>query len=74
MVPPDESSEQDTGGTALPTRIVTVEFDRFTIKVRVAADGQFLEVAEVAVSKDFRSLQQKRASHGHHDVSDLYES
>ncbi len=74
MAPVDESSEQDTGGTILRSRTVTVDFDRFTIKVRLTADGRFLEIVEVAVSKDFRSSQQKRASHGYHDVSDLYES
>lgn len=74
MVPSDALSEQDTGCTIPPSRIQTVNFDRFTIRVRLTADGGFLEIIEVAVSKDFRSSQQKRASHGYHDVSDLYES
>ncbi|MHC4089905.1 MAG: hypothetical protein ACYSVY_06445 [Planctomycetota bacterium] len=67
-------SEQDTGGSIPRSTIVTVNFDRFAIKVKLAADGRFLEIVEVAVSKDFRSSQQKRASHGFHDVADLYES
>jgi hypothetical protein len=74
VVAPDSPSEQDTGGVTPRERILTVNFDRFAIKVKVAADGRFLDIVEVAVSKDFRSLQQKRASHGHHEVSDLYET
>ncbi len=74
MTPPDALSEQDTGYTIPPSRTQTVNFDRFTIKVRLTADGRFLDIVEVAISKDFRSSQQKRASHGYHDVSDLYES
>ncbi len=74
MAQPDGLSEQDTGSSMPRSRIVTVNFDRFTIKMRLAADGRFLEIVEVAVSKDFRSSQQKRTSHGYHDVSDLYES
>lgn len=74
MAPPDALSEQDTGYTIPPWRTLTVNFDRFTIEVRLTADGRFLEIVGVAVSKDFRSSQQKRASHGYHDVSDLYES
>lgn len=74
MAPPDALSEQDTGCTIPPSRTLTVKFDRFTIRVRLTADGRFLDIVEVAVSKDFRSSQQKRASHGYHDVSDLYES
>lgn len=65
--------EMDTGGTVHSTKIVDVAFDRFTIKVRLTADGKFMEIVGVAVSKDFRSEQQKRASRGYHDVSDLYE-
>lgn len=74
MTPPNAWSEQDTGGTIPPSRTQTVHFDRFTIKVRLAADGRFLGIVEVAVSKDFRSSRQKIASQGYHDVSDLYES
>ena len=70
----DEPSEQDTGSTVPPMRTRTVTFDRFTIKVQLTADGRFVDIVEVAISKDFRSQQQKRASHGYHDVSDLYES
>lgn len=61
-----------TGTPTLPSRTITVPFDRYEITVRVSSDGTFLDVDGVAVRKDFRTLQQKLQASGCHDVADLY--
>ncbi len=68
-----EEKPQDTGSPHLVERIESVQFDMYTIKVRLGKDNEFLGIVEVGVSKDFRSLRQRIESTGSHDVSDFYD-
>ncbi len=61
-----------TGMAGKVTSIVEVPFDRYVITVRLGAKDEFLEVVEVKASKNFLTQQQKIATSGYHDVSDLY--
>lgn len=70
-----EPLESDTGATDEPMqafRILTIPFDRYTVKVRVGDGDEFIDIVEVAVSKDYRTIQQRIASTGFHDVAEFY--
>jgi len=69
----DKPSASPTGTTFSPPEVLTRVFDKYRIKILVTASGQFLDVIEVQVDKDFRTQKQRRSAHGSHDVSDLYE-
>ncbi len=73
MTTRDTFSGQSTGDTDVPSSIRTVPFDRYEIVLRLGPHGEFLEIVEVRIKKDFRSVQQKLESADYHDVSDLYE-
>ena len=69
---PVESGEGATGEPRQAFEILTITFDRYTVKVRVGSGGEFIDVIEVAVSKDFRTIQQRITSTGFHDVAEFY--
>lgn len=73
MTTPDMFSGQNTGDNGLSSTMITVPFDRYEVVLRLGPHREFLEIVEVRVSKDFRSVQQKVESVDYHDVSDLYE-
>lgn len=73
MAGTEKLSEQDTGDTSVPCRTIVVPFDRYEIVIRLGPGNEFMGIAEVKVSKDFLTFQQKTQSHGYHDVEDLYE-
>ena len=72
MTSPEEKLK-DTGNHPHSERIESVQFDRYTIKVRLGNSDEFLGIVEVAVDQDFRSLKQRIESTGTHDVSDFYD-
>lgn len=63
---------EDTDTPQPASRVITVKFDRYSIKVRLGGANEFLGIVEVGVSSDFRSVSQKLQSEGSHDVSDFY--
>ncbi len=71
MKQPEE--ERDTTNPTPRIRIVSVQFDRYTIKVKLGGANEFLGIVEVGVKKDFRSLRERIDSQGGHDVSDFYD-
>ena len=71
-----QSQEDEPRHTTSPTpssRIVSVQFDRYTIKVNLGGANEFLGIVEVGVNKDFRSPRERIESQGSHDVSDFYD-
>ena len=68
-----EENRLDTGSTTPGSRIVSVEFDNYTIKVKLGDANEFLGIIEVGGTQDFRSLKQRVESGGTHDVSDFYD-
>ncbi len=48
-------------------------FGPYKIVAIVTEDGKLVGIAEVQVSKEFLSLEQRIASSGSYDVADLYE-
>jgi len=64
---------QATGSSTPAGRIVTIQFDRYSIKVKLGSSNEFLGIVEVGLPEDFRSVRQKIESRGSYDVSDLYD-
>jgi len=71
MKQPEE--ERDTTSPTPSSRIVSVQFERYRIKVKLGGSNEFLGIVEVGVNKDFRSLRERIESQGGHDVSDFYD-
>jgi hypothetical protein len=68
----DPFLDDKTGSDLRVTRVIQVPFERYVITVRVGPSGEFIDILEVAVKKDFLSPEQKMHSIGYHDVADLY--
>jgi len=66
------STHGETGEMDPPTHKKQCRFEKYLITVSLGSRDEFLDIVEVAVSKDFLSAEQKIASRGVHDVSDLY--
>lgn len=73
MTQPQEDEARDTSRPTPGSRIVSVQFDRYTIKVKLGGANEFLGIVEVGVKQDFRSLRERIESEGSHDVSDFYD-
>ena len=73
MTQPQEDEARDTTSPTPSVRIVSVQFDRYTIKVKLGGANEFLGIVEVGVNQDFRSLRERIESEGSHDVSDFYD-
>ena len=70
----NENIRENTEVSRDMSRIITVIFDRYSIKVRLGGANEFLGIVEVGVSSDFRSVSQKIQSEGSHDVSSFYKA
>ena len=68
-----EENTLDTGSATPGSRVVSVEFAEYTIKVKLGDAGEFLGIIEVGMSQDFRSLRQRIDSGGSHDLSEFYD-
>ena len=73
MTQPQKDEISETTSHTPNRRIVSVQFDRYTIKVELSDANEFLGVVEVGVNKDFRSIRERIESQGGHDVSDFYD-
>lgn len=49
-------------------------FGPYEVLIRISNTGEFVEIVEIRLNKDFRNFQQKIESRGYHDVNDIYES
>ena len=67
-------SDYQSTGLKWPSniRILDYPFGQYMIKVAIDENNQFQGILEISQAKDFRSLKQKIASVGFHDVEDLY--
>jgi len=63
----------ETGATGTPVHTIAVPFDRYVIRVCLTEKNEFVGIVEVSAKESFLSQQQKIATRGVHDVSDLYE-
>ncbi len=52
--------------------IIERSFADYIIKLRLTADGRFVDILEIKVSKDFSDHRQKRAALGSWDASEYY--
>ncbi len=48
-------------------------FGPYEVLIRISNSGEFVEIVEIRLNKDFRDFKQKAESRGYHDVSDIYE-
>ena len=69
---PEERMRDITSSTP-SDRIVSVQFDRYTIKVKLGDSNEFLGIVEIGMNEDFRSLRDRIESQRGHDVSDFYD-
>ena len=73
MTQPPEDTVRDTTSPTPSDRIVSVQFDRYTIKVKLGDSNEFLGIVEIGMNQDFRSLRERIESQRGHDVSDFYD-
>lgn len=72
MSPDDPTTSETSGPLSDDQRVKTVEIERYRVTVILDASGRFLDIAQVSVNADFRSLEQ-RLNHAHvFDVDDFY--
>ena len=62
-----------TGGPTPDYKTIQVPFDRFVITLRLTAQGEFVDILQVALNKDFLSYRQQLQSRANQDVTDTYE-
>lgn len=55
-------------------KIVVYPFGPYEVLIKLSLTGEFIEIIEVRLNKDFRNFKQKIESRGHHDVNDIYEN
>jgi hypothetical protein len=48
-------------------------FGPYEVLLRLSNSGEFIEIIEIRLNKDFRTFKQKAESRGFHDVNDIYE-
>lgn len=61
------------GGGEIKSKIVVYPFGPYEVLIKLLNSGEFVEIAEIRLNKDFRDFIQKTQSRGYHDVSDIYE-
>lgn len=52
---------------------IVYPFGQYEILIRLSQNGQFIEVVEIRINKDFRSYSQRISSMGHHNVEQFYD-
>jgi len=52
---------------------VLYPFGPYEVLMRLSSSGEFIEIVEIRLNKDFRTFKQKVESRGYHDVNDIYE-
>ena len=62
-------SEKEIEGS----QIIVYPFGPYEILIRLSQDGQFIEVVELRINKDFLSYSQRISSMGHHNVEQFYD-
>ena len=53
--------------------MIVCPLGQYEVVVRLSEDNRFVDVVEVRINKDFRSLSQRIASTGHHNAEQFYE-
>jgi len=67
------SEEDFTGNQNFEIRkIVEYPFDRFTVKVVLTPNNEFIGVKEIEINADFRNFKQKLNSQEYFDVEQYY--
>jgi len=77
----DEVQSERTAATGDPSstsekpnnHLIVYPLGQYEIVIRLSENNSFLDVVEVRVNKDFRSLSQRIASTGHHNAEQFYE-
>jgi hypothetical protein len=69
-----ERLQTGTGGDSISDhfRTVNCEIGKYSVKVVLTGANEFVGIAEVSQKTDFRSLRQKFAQTGVHDVEEFY--
>ena len=53
-------------------RLVVVPYGKYEVVVCLTADNRFVGIAELRVSRDFLTPEQRVSSSGYHDVEEFY--
>jgi len=70
---PTSSSTPSELGRGDKGRIIVYPFGPYEVLMKLSLTGEFIEIIEIRVNKDFRDFKQKTQSRGYHNVSDIYE-
>lgn len=70
----DDFKNKGTSGYNLADeyKIIVQPFDKYEIKIKLSAEGKFVDIVEVKINKRFLSQKQKISSFGVHNVDDFY--
>lgn len=77
----DEVQSEKTAATGDPPstsektnhHLIVCPLGQYEVVIRLSEKNSFLDVVEVRINKDFRSLSQRIASTGHHNAEQFYE-
>lgn len=69
------AGDQGTGSlSSTPIKkIISINFERYEIKVELSEDDKFLGIYEIRIDQDFLEHEQKIIPKGYHDVDKYYE-
>ena len=54
------------------TKIIKYKFGQYDLKIEVTLENKFIDITEIKLNKDFRSLKQKLAATKVFDVEEYY--
>ena len=69
---PETATGEIIGKGALG-KVILYPFGPYEVLIKLLNSGEFVEILEIRINKDFRDFKQKTQSRGYHDVSDIYE-
>jgi len=69
---PDSILKNETGSIDTKFKLLEQNFGPYTILLRLKENNEFIDIVEVRIEKDFRSIKERIESRSFHDVSDLY--
>lgn len=66
--------DQCTGDYGISNvREVEYRFGKFTVRIALTTDGEFIGVNEIRINKDFVAHERRTGTIGYHDVEAFYE-
>lgn len=61
----------DTGGSNIQYKIITIPFDKYLVKVKVTNTNKFISIEEIKIKKSF--IEESESSKKFNDIEKYYE-